>query len=180
MRTGRAVLYPIYKTTFERHVENMGRPDVYRESMIQFAKAASRSVDFLETRSDIQATHLGYYGMSLGANLGPVVMALDPRIKAGVLVAGGLSSERLAPEINTVNFAPRARAPVLMLGGRYDFVTPLATLQQPMFQLLGTREADKRFIQFESGHVPPLGDWMRETLNWFDHYLGPVTSDRVR
>ena len=87
------------------------------------------------------------------------------------------------PSILFCGFPPSAfdvpPAPVLMLGGRYDFVKPLATLQQPLFRLLGTGESDKRFIQFDSGHVPPLGDWMRETLNWLDHYLRPVTSNAV-
>jgi hypothetical protein len=67
-----------------------------------------------------------------------------------------------------------------MLAGRYDFVTPLATLQKPLFGLLGTSEPDKQFVQFDSGHVPPLNEWMRETLSWFDHYLGPVASDKPR
>ena len=72
----------MYKTTFERHVDQMERADVYRESMIQFAKDASRSVDYLETRSDIQTRKLGYYGMSLGGDLGPVLMALDSRFES--------------------------------------------------------------------------------------------------
>ena len=42
-----------------------------------------------------------------------------------------------------------------MLNGRYDFVAPSATLQLPMFRWLGTAEADKRLIQFDTGHMPP-------------------------
>ncbi|MGH9696069.1 MAG: SUMF1/EgtB/PvdO family nonheme iron enzyme, partial [Bryobacteraceae bacterium] len=90
MRTGRAVLYPVYKGTFERHVDNIEHPDAYRECMIQFAKDASRSVDYLETRSDVQIARLGYYGISLGGELGPLLLALDPRLKAGVLASAGL------------------------------------------------------------------------------------------
>jgi eukaryotic-like serine/threonine-protein kinase len=179
VRTGRAVLYPVYKGTFERRVENLAGPNAYRESMIQLAKDASRSVDYLETRSDIQTAKLGYYGISLGGTLGPVLLALDPRLRAGVLLSGGLYGEKAPPEIDILNFAPRVGVPVLMLGGRYDFATPPTTLQQPMFRLLGTREPDKRFIQFDAGHVPPLRDVMRETLNWLDHYLGPVTQNAV-
>ena len=29
---------------------------------------------------------------------------------------------------------------------------------------------------FESGHVPPFPDVVRETLVWLDRYLGPVTT----
>ena len=174
LRAGRAVLYPVYKSTFERRIENPEGVNAYRETLVQFAKDASRSVDYLETRSDVQIAHLGYYGISLGGTMGPVLLALDQRLKAGVLLSGGLYSEKAAPEIDIINFAPRVKVPVLMLGGRYDFTTPPATLQQPMFRWLGTREPDKQFIQFDAGHVPPFRDVRRETLKWFDRYLGPV------
>jgi dienelactone hydrolase len=179
LRAGRAVLYPVYKGTFERHVEKPEGANAYRETMIQFAKDASRSVDYLETRPDIQTSRLGYYGISLGGTVGPVLLALHPRLKAGVLVSGGLYSEKVVPEIDILNFAPRVKVPVLMLGGRYDFTTPPTALEQPMFRLLGTKEPDKRFIQFDAGHVPSLRDTMRETLNWLDRYLGPVNPEIV-
>ena len=50
---------------------------------------ARRSLDYLETRSDIDAARLAFYGLSWGGQLGPIIMALDPRIKAGVLLMGG-------------------------------------------------------------------------------------------
>jgi hypothetical protein len=33
----------------------------------------------------------------------------------------------------------------------------------------------KKHVLFESGHVPPFPDVVRETLDWLDRYLGPVT-----
>jgi hypothetical protein len=65
-----------------------------------------------------------------------------------------------------------------MLNGRYDFDTPSATLQQPMFRWLGTPERDKRLIQFDTGHIPALQDLIREVLNWLDRYIGPVNTAR--
>ena len=50
------------------------------------------------------------------------------------------------------------------------------TSQRPLFRLLGTPEADKKHVLFESGHVPPFPDVVRETLDWLDRYLGPVTT----
>ncbi len=46
-----------------------------------------------------------------------------------------------------------------------------------MFRLLGAPERDKRLILWDGGHVPPNGQIMiniKETLDWFDRYLGPV------
>ena len=60
VRNGRAVLYPVYKGTFERgslalSVLIMETNDSYAaaEFLIQVVKDFRRSVDYLETRSDI-------------------------------------------------------------------------------------------------------------------------------
>ncbi len=174
LRTGRAVLYPVYQGTFERHTENGGGPNARRDWTIQFAKDVSRSVDYLESRPDIRSDRLAYYGLSYGGTFGTIFLALEPRLKTGILAAGGLFGDKPPPEADVLNFAPRVRVPVLMLNGRYDFVAPSATLQLPMFRWLGTAEADKRLIQFDTGHMPPVQDLMRETLNWLDRYIGPV------
>jgi len=63
---------------------------------------------------------------------------------------------------------------VLMINGRYDFEIPLDTCQEPMFRLLGTPAQDKRHVLFDSGHAPPWTPAFKETLDWLDHYLGPV------
>jgi hypothetical protein len=65
--------------------------------------------------------------------------------------------------------------PVVMINGRYDFTEPLESSQRPLFRLLGTPEPDKRHILFDSGHVAPWPGVVKETLDWLDHYLGPVT-----
>ena len=78
------------------------------------------------------------------------------------------------PEIDLVNYAPRVRIPTLMLDGRYDFGIPYATAQRPLFALLGTPAADKRHVDFETGHALPIEDVAPEMLSWLDRYLGPV------
>ncbi len=64
--------------------------------------------------------------------------------------------------------------PPLMLRGRYDFFFPVETSQAPMFRLLGTPKEHRRHAIFETSHVIPRNDAIRETLAWFDRYLGPV------
>jgi hypothetical protein len=41
-------------------------------------------------------------------------------------------------------------------------------------KLLGTPEADKRWIVYETGHAPPRKEVIRESLGWLDKYLGPA------
>ena len=38
----------------------------------------------------------------------------------------------------------------------------------------GTSRQDKRLVLFDSGHAVPLTPAYKETLDWLDHYLGPV------
>ena len=93
---------------------------------------ARRSLDYVETRTDVDASRLSYYGLSWGGAIGPIILALDPRLRAGVLLMGGYWSNTRAPEVDPFNFAPRVRVPVLMLNGDQDFIFPLRTSQRPL------------------------------------------------
>jgi tRNA A-37 threonylcarbamoyl transferase component Bud32/pimeloyl-ACP methyl ester carboxylesterase len=177
LRTGRAVLYPVYKGTFERRIEAASGPSASRDATIQYVKDAFRSVDFLESRPDIRRASLGFYVLSTSPTSG-IILALEPRLKAGVLVSCGLWGDKPPPEVDLFNFAPRVRAPTLMLNGRDDFIFPPATSQQPLFRLLGTPASDKRYVQLDGGHATKLQDIMPEVLDWFDRYLGPVETNR--
>ena len=176
IRSGRAVLHPIYKGTYERRsgAEGLG-PNDLRDLKIAWSKDLGRSLDYLETRRDIDAGKLAYYGLSLGSITALPVLAVEDRFKVAVLLAGGLPFTRVPPEADPVNFAPRIRIPVLLLGGRQDFIHPVDTAQIPLFHLLGTPEKDKRHIIFEGGHAPlRIQVLIKDILDWLDRYLGPV------
>ncbi len=159
---------------YERRGTAPAGPSGYRDLTIQRYKDFKRSLDYLETRPDIAHDQLGYNGGSSGPQ-GLINLAEETRIRAAVLVSGGLSPVRTPPEVDAVNFAPRVKVPVLMLNGRYDFGHPVETDQLPMFRLLGTPEKDKRHVLFDTGHFIALPQpIMKETLDWFDRYLGPV------
>ena len=66
---------------------------------------------------------------------------------------------------------------VLMLNGRNDAINPMDTHQVPLLRLLGTPAAYKRHIVFESHHVPPRWEMIKEILDWLDRHLGPVIQD---
>ena len=174
LRSGRALVYPVYKGTYERIVKNPG-PNTGREIAIARGKDLQRVVDFIESRSDLDRQRIGYYGLSTGAFHGVIGTAIEPRIKASVLAGGGLVRGTPPPEIDPFNFAPRVRVPTLMINGRVDFHHPMDTLQLPLFQLLGVAPELKRHAPLEGGHIPTnLNDLIREALDWFDRYLGPV------
>jgi dienelactone hydrolase len=178
IKSGRAFIYPIYKSTFERGDEvtsdypNMSNS--YRDHVIAWAKDVRRTVDYVETRPDIDRGRIAYMGLSWGSGMAPIFLAVEPRFKAAVLVVGGFYFQRSRPEVEAINFAPRLKMPVLMLNGRFDFFLPEDRTQIPMFRLLGTPDAQKRRVVYDTGHNIPRPDLIRESLDWLDTYLGPV------
>jgi pimeloyl-ACP methyl ester carboxylesterase len=76
--------------------------------------------------------------------------------------------------VDQLNFAPRVKVPVLMLNGRFDFIFPVGTSQEPLFRLLGTPNEHKRRVIYGTGHDIPRNELIKETLDWLDRYLGPV------
>jgi serine/threonine protein kinase len=177
-RSGRALIYPIYKGTYERRVEAHG-PNDNRDWTIQIGKDLRRTIDFLETRADIDSDKLAFYGLSWGAYNGPLLTAIEPRFAASILVAGGLYRipEGWPPADVPQNFAPRSTLPTLMINGRKDFRAPVETNIQPMFDMLGTPAAHKKLVLLDGGHVPASpNEVIREVLYWLDLYLGPVDT----
>lgn len=111
MRSGRAVIYPVYQGTYERRRAPPSGPSDLRDRHLQMAKDFFRSIDYLETRSDIDMERLGYYSLSMGAYFGPLVVSQEPRIKAAVFASGGLRFNYPA-EIQPANLAPRVLVPL--------------------------------------------------------------------
>ncbi len=177
--SGRALVYPVYKSTYERG-DGRSSPfpsptPVYRDHVVEWAKDLSRTIDYVESRGDLDARRVALYGVSWGARLLPLMAAVEDRVRLGIMLGGGLGPRDVAlPEADPFNFAPYVRQPILMVNGRYDFLFPVETSQRPLFDLLGTPPLDKRHVVFETGHVPPNDLLTREVLDWLDRYLGSV------
>ena len=69
--SGRAVAFPVYQQTYERRRQSTGA-NFRREVSVQRSQDVRRVIDYLETRPDIDKTRIAFYGVSLGAQLGPV------------------------------------------------------------------------------------------------------------
>jgi serine/threonine protein kinase/formylglycine-generating enzyme required for sulfatase activity/cephalosporin-C deacetylase-like acetyl esterase len=178
IKSGRAVMFPVYKSTYERGDDlKQGFPNItssYRDHVIAWSKDLGRSIDYLETRPDIDRSKLAYEGASWGGAMGSLLLAVEDRFKASVLICPGFYLQNRLPEVDQLNFAPRVRVPVLMLNGRFDFIFPEGSSQEPMFRLLGTPKEKKRRVVYETGHDIPQNELIKETLNWLDRYLGPT------
>jgi eukaryotic-like serine/threonine-protein kinase len=177
-KSGRALVWPIYKSHYERgdglKTDDPDSTILYRDHVIAWSKDLGRTIDYIETRKDLDRENLAYYGLSTGAYLGNILPAIEKRLKVLVLVGGCFIPIEKLPEVDEINFAPRVKMPVLMINGQYDYFCPLESTQNPMFHFLGTPQKDKRHAVFDAGHVPPHDGLIKETLDWFDRYLGLV------
>ena len=178
VKSGRAVVFPVYKGTFERNDDVDGNTpyatNLYREHVIEWGKDVRRAVDYLQTRPDVAKDRLAYMGLSWGAELAPIFLSLEPRLKAALLIVGGFVMQRPAPDVDPFNFAPRVKMPTLLLSGRFDFDYQTDSQQVPFFRMLGTPDAQKRRVVYDTGHNIPRTELVRETLDWLDRYVGPV------
>jgi len=178
LKSGRAFLYPVYKGTFERGgdltTDQPSETVAYRDYVLKWAKELRRSMDYLETRDDIDAGKLAFWGTSWGGRLGPVMLAVEDRFQTAVLYVAGLKFQRALPEADPFHFVGRVKLPVLMLNGEFDFFFPKETSQRPLFDLLGTPDEHKRWEVYPGGHSVPKNTMIEKTLGWLDRYLGSV------
>jgi predicted esterase len=146
----------------------------------QWVAELHQSVDYLQSRSDVAGDAIAYQGVSNGAIWAPIYMALEPRIKTGIILLGGLLVMQLRetpmpPEIDGLNYASRVKVPVLMMNGRHDAIFPYETSQLPLFRLLATAPDQKRHLVFPGGHSSFgwTNELIKEGLDWLDRWFGP-------
>jgi dienelactone hydrolase len=180
VRGGRAVAFPLYKGSYERWDPFLALVGdeylrTFRSRMGQWRQDVSRTLDMLAERTDLDTSRLAYYGSSFGASTALPMVALEPRLKAAVLGPSGFTYRAMPDEADAVNYVGRVTIPVLMMGGRHDYVFPFETSQKPMFDRLGTPAEHKRQVIFNTGHGGfPRAEVIREVQAWLDRYLGPV------
>src|SRR5262249_10217112 len=113
IKSGRAVLFPVYKGTYERGDDlKSDYPNTtisYRDHVIAWSKDLGRSIDYLGTRPEIDGSKLAYEGISWGAALGSLLPAVEDRIKVCVLLNPGFYLQKCLPEVDQLNFAPRVK-----------------------------------------------------------------------
>jgi DNA-binding winged helix-turn-helix (wHTH) protein/dienelactone hydrolase len=178
VRSGYAVVHPIYAGTFERGVPPpVAGPQTVRDARIAAIREARRALDFVATHPDLDASRISLMGVSNGAVSALITAAVEPRVRTAVLLGAGLPPHsHFLPGLDPALFAPRVTIPVLIVNGRWDFVLPYTTAQVPLLERLGTPPSDRRLVLLDGGHVqvrhPPA---VRELRTWLDRHL-PLPS----
>jgi len=149
-----------------------------RDAFVQTVIDHRRAVDLLQARPEVDPDKIGYWGASMGAFLGSVTCAVEPRIKTVVLVVGGgglgrrLGHEPTAVEKDTLAVIEPANwiglispRPVLMLNGAEDKVVP----RQATEILYAAAQEPKRIVWYEGKghHDVPIDKIMAESVAAF-------------
>jgi len=183
IKSGRAVMYPIYKSTYERgddlKTDTQNETQFWKDHVILWAKDLSRSIDYLETRRELNTDSLVYYGYSWGSVMGGIIPAVEKRLKFCILYVAGLSFHKTLPEVDSFNFLSRINIPVLMLNGEFDPFFPVKTSQEPFYNQLGTPKEHKHRFRDKTGHYVQRVELMRRINDWLNKYLGPVKKQNL-
>jgi serine/threonine protein kinase/formylglycine-generating enzyme required for sulfatase activity len=177
VKSGRVVVQPIYQGTYERFRAPLpfGNPLELQRRWVDWRWDMGRTLDYLETRADVDAKRIGYVGVSFGATFPLHLPAVERRFRAALFISGGLFYLQLPAPLEPVTYAARITMPVLMINGRFDYLnTPES--QARLFDLLGTPAADKRRALVDSGHLMPRAEILRESLGWLDEQFGAVRA----
>jgi hypothetical protein len=182
IRSGRAFLWPIYKGTYERRFTEgypgpIAEASAHRDWFVQIYQDLARSIDYLESRGDMDLDKLTYLGYSWGAINGPLFVALEDRIKLAIFVGGGCKvwNDGFHPAVDPTKYAGHVKVPTIMFNGIYDAIFAYETSQKPMYERLGTSAEHKVHKRYPTGHgVVRFVEFNRDVLEWLDRYLGPV------
>ena len=113
-KSGRLVVMPVYAGTLGR---NDGRSlrrfnagyISRRDMMYDWAKDLSRTIDYLESRGDVDTERIAFVGLSLGAVSGQVMARFEKRLATLILWRSPMAPTRLG--------GPRASTPPASCAG---------------------------------------------------------------
>jgi dienelactone hydrolase len=159
---------------------------------VQYMTDLRRAVDLLVARPDVDASRLGYMGISYGGAMGALFVGIEPRLKTAILVVadGGLVShftgnagadplaglscgqrrrwlESMIPiePIKYVGFA--SPTPLLLQSGRQDNLVPQGDAEQ-----LHAAAGDPKTIRWYNAGHGLTAEAARDRLVWLQQRLG--------
>lgn len=173
IKSGKTLVWPAWKGSLNRIPENRSSNEDtvrrFRSQFIAWVEDTDKTLDYLETRNDIDSNNIFYLGMSYGALFNTHTLLFEDRYKGAILYVGG-AFPTYPPLVDGINHLPRIKTPFLMLNGEQDYLVPKSAANF-FFQSTGTPSEDKKIIFYDSGHWPlPRNQMIKETLSFIDVY----------
>ena len=177
VRSGRVLVEPAYDGTFQRNDgRTLQRLGTAREEIFaNWIKDLGRTIDYLAERPDVDHDRVSFLGISLGSAIAPDLLSFEPRFRGAILLSGGFGATQSQRAIDQGRaLAGLVEMPILMMGGRGDYNSPIEPHQRTFFESFGTPEEDKFFRVYDAGHWPlPMNEVVRETVDFLDRYAAP-------
>ncbi len=177
IKSGRAVFTVVLRGYDERPFEKDYVPPnrstvAFRKQMVNWMTDLRRGLDYLETRREFDFENLAFVGISNGANLGNLILAVEDRYDNAILVGAGVDKDwqMWIAEANFINFAPHSKMPKLLINGRYDETHPLKTYSEPLFKIFSE---PKKMVVYDGGHIPTMEFFAKTANGWLDEQIAP-------
>lgn len=148
-----------------------GQLNRYREQMLQTTIEYRIAIDYLSSRSDIDATRIGAFGTSTGGNMILALASVDPRLKSVVVCStimesGGFQGP-LMP-FDPIYFNPANRASTFLIQvGKTDGFSPEEKVNR-VYKRFSSVTSELRMYDF--GHGPSEA-YIPDALAWLHKYL---------
>ena len=171
IKSGKTLIWPAWKGSLNRMPENVASNEDtlrrFRNQFVAWVNDTDKTLDYLETRNDIDTENIFYLGMSYGALFNTHTLLFENRYKGAILYVGG-SFPTYPPLADGINHLPRIKTPFLMLNGEQDYLVPKSAANF-FYQFTGTPTKDKKIVFYDSGHWPlPRNQMIKETLSFID------------
>jgi dienelactone hydrolase len=135
-----------------------------RDARIQAVQDLIRTVDYLQTREDVQSGAIGFAGVSMGCRVGVPFFGLDERVRAAAFFVGG-SGPYASWAVEGTEYTALSEDRELVL----ELTDPIAfasmTAGRPLFAANGTADV---LVGREAGERLQMALGEPKTLRWFD------------
>jgi cephalosporin-C deacetylase-like acetyl esterase len=166
----------------------------FRQSILDLM----RTVDYLETRDDIDTGRMGFVGMSMGSFFGAVFTGVDKRVNTAVLIVGGgdwaqfMETSQVPPVVGIRGFCEQTGAPLAGFSDAMSTVEPLSFIDglsprpllmincsddifvpAPTAQALFDAAGEPKYLEWLKcgggvGHIPPVAKTRSMLKKWFN------------
>jgi dienelactone hydrolase len=169
-------------------IDDFAHPDLDRKNRINTVIEMRRAIDLL-SRTDVDPNRIGYVGHSFGAQWGAILSAIEPRIKAVVLMAGAAEEADLLlrsnnpqivdlraslpkgqleaylktlEDINAINFVRYAQPPLLLQFANFEQYFDRASMDR--YAAAGTEP--KTVLFYDSAHDMNDPQAFKDRFDW--------------
>jgi predicted esterase len=174
IKSGRTLVWPAWKGSLDRMTTSLtASPEErlrnFRELLRYWTVDTHKTLDYLETRQDMDSKNFFYLGMSYGSLFTTHTLLFEDRYNAALHYVGG-AVPTYPPMSDGINHLPRIKTPFLMLNGEDDYLVPKSSALT-LYNFSGTPEEDKKIIFYNSGHWPlPRNQMIKESLATMEEF----------